>query len=595
MDAFDTTPQTAAPPPGERPSTAQLIAWQRIVSQYRMAPLPLIAGLVYCPLFVAALWSDVGHTVLLLWAAARLAIGTLRLADVQRFQRANPTPQQIEPWARRGYVLLCADAAVWAAIGPLFLTAVPGLQQTLVVATLIALPSIGALTLFALYRWMATFTAALLLPAIAAFAWWNSMAGWVGAGGSAVLLAVLLAEGYRGAQRWNQLQRLRYENARIARDSRELLDLAEQSLAAKTRFLATVSHELRTPLNGIMGMTQVLLGQAGDAATRARLQTVARSTRHLRDLIDGLIDLSRADAGALKVRNEPYALATAIHDVVQAHELAARDKGLQFRLMLPPDLPALVSGDATRVKQVLHNLIGNAIKFTPSGGVSLQAQHQGSELRFTVRDSGPGIAPEWAPMIFNAFEHFGRRRGGDGLGIGLSISRQIARSMGGDVTWQAGSPAGSVFVFTASAPAAAGDAQAQSRARRRRFEGRALLVDDNEVNAEVAAALMRDLGFQVELATDGHEALARLSESRFDVVLMDCEMPQLDGYEATRRWRAIEQQAGDGRHVPIMALTANAVAGDRERCLEFGMDDYLAKPFEVSELEAALERVLSPR
>jgi CheY-like chemotaxis protein len=151
-----------------------------------------------------------------------------------------------------------------------------------------------------------------------------------------------------------------------------------------------------------------------------------------------------------------------------------------------------------------------------------------------------------------------------------------------------------VFVFTAAAPAAAGSVEAQGRARRRRFEGRALLVDDNEVNAEVAAALMRSLGFQVEIAGDGHEALARLSESRFDIVLMDCEMPQLDGYEATRRWRAIEQQFGDGRHVPIMALTANAVAGDRDRCLEFGMDDYLAKPFEVSELEAALERVLSP-
>jgi CheY-like chemotaxis protein len=149
-------------------------------------------------------------------------------------------------------------------------------------------------------------------------------------------------------------------------------------------------------------------------------------------------------------------------------------------------------------------------------------------------------------------------------------------------------------VFTAAAPVAAGNAQAQARARRRRFTGRALLVDDNAVNAEIAAALMRDLGFQVELASDGHEALSRLAESRFDVVLMDCEMPQLDGYEATRRWRAIEQQHGDGRHVPIMALTANAVAGDRERCLEFGMDDYLAKPFEVSELEAVLERVLSP-
>jgi signal transduction histidine kinase/ActR/RegA family two-component response regulator len=600
-------------------STAQLIARQRIVSQYRMAPLPLIAGLAYCPIFVAALWSSVDHATLLLWAAARVASGALRLFDVQRFRRADPTAQQIEPWARRGLALLCVDAAVWAAIGPLFLTPQPGLQQTLVVATLIALPSIGALTLFAIFRWMAVFTVALLLPAIASFVLWNNAAGWVGAAGSAVLMAVLLAEGYRAAQRWNELQRLRYENARIAHDSRELLELAEQSLAAKTRFLATVSHELRTPLNGIMGMTQVLLGQTSDETTNARLQTVARSARHLRELIDGLIDLSRAGGGALALRNEPYALATAIHDVVQAHELAARQKGLLFHLGLPPDLPALVSGDATRVKQVLHNLIGNAIKFTPAtpgrpkptdsplggrerseqggqpgpGRVSLQVQYAGTELRFIVRDSGPGIAPEWAPMIFNAFEHYGQRRAGTGLGIGLAISREIGRSMGGDVVWESGSP-GSVFVFTAAAPAAAGNVQAQSRARRRRFDGRALLVDDNAVNAEIAAALMRNLGFRVEIVGDGHEALARLTESRFDVVLMDCEMPQLDGYEATRRWRAIEQQFGDGRHVPIMALTANAVAGDRERCLEFGMDDYLAKPFEVSDLEAALERILSP-
>jgi len=578
----------------EQPTTSLLIARQRIVSQYRMAPLPLIAGLVFCPIFVAALWSSVGRATLLLWAAARLTSGALRLFDVRRFRRADPTPHQIEPWARRGLALLCVDAVVWAAIGPLFLTPQPGLQQTVVVATLIAVPSIGALTLFAIYRWMGLFTATLLLPAIVAFVLWNSAAGWVGAAGTTVLLVVLLAEGYRAAQRWNELQRLRYENARIAHDSRELLELAEQSLAAKTRFLATVSHELRTPLNGIMGMTQVLLGQASDESTQARLQTMVRSTRHLRDLIDGLIDLSRAGGGALALRNEPYSLATAIHDVVQAHEPAARHKGLLFHLVLPPDLPALVSGDATRLKQVLHNLIGNAIKFTAEGRVSLQVQYIGAGLRFTVRDSGPGIAPDWAPMIFNAFEHYGRRRGGTGLGIGLAISREIARSMGGDVVWEAGSPGGSVFVFTADAPPAGGDAQAQSRARRRRFEGRALLADDNAVNAEIAAVLMRNLGFRVDIVADGHEALARLSESRFDVVLMDCEMPQLDGYEATRRWRAIEQQFGDGRHVPIMALTANAVAGDRERCLEFGMDDYLAKPFEVSELEAVLERVLSP-
>ena len=361
MTARDTSPPRLAA--GERPTTAQLIARQRIVSQYRMAPLPLVAGLVYAPIFVAALWPTVAHTLLLLWAAARMAIGAVRLFDVQRFQRAEPTPQQVVHWNRRGLALLCVDSAVWAAIGPLFLTAVPGLQQTVVVATLIALPSIGALTLFAIYRWMAVFTTALLLPAIATFVWWNSAAGWVGAGGATVLMAVLLAEGYRSAQRWNELQRLRYENARIAQDSRELLDLAEQSLAAKTRFLATVSHELRTPLNGIMGMTQVLLGQEREEQTNAKLLTLARSARHLRDLIDGLIDLSRG-SGTMALRNEPYALATAIHDIVQAHETAARQKGLLFHVVLPPDLPALVSGDATRLKQVLHNLIGNAIKFT---------------------------------------------------------------------------------------------------------------------------------------------------------------------------------------------------------------------------------------
>ena len=265
--------------------------------------------------------------------------------------------------------------------------------------------------------------------------------------------------------------------------------------------------------------------------------------------------------------------------------------------MLPPDLPALVSGDAVRVKQVLHNLLGNAVKYTSKGRVTLEVEYGQQRLRFLVRDTGPGIAPEWVPLIFNAFEHYGERRGAadTGLGLGLSISRQIARSMGGDVTWQAGQPLGSVFVFSAAAPAAvATDAQAQERARRRRFQGRALLVEDNAVNAEVASALMRNLGFEVELVGDGHEALVRLEESDFDVVLMDCEMPQLDGYEATRRWRAIEQQYGDGRHVPIVALTANAVAGDRERCLEFGMDDYIAKPFEVSDLEATLDRVLPP-
>jgi signal transduction histidine kinase/ActR/RegA family two-component response regulator len=585
---------TRSPSAGDRISITQLIEHQRIVSQYRMAPLPLIAGLVYVPVFVWALWFTVAHAVLLGWAAARAACGALRLFDVQRFHRLRPTPQQIAPWSRRGLALLCLDAASWGAIGPLFLTTTPGLRQTVVVATLIALPTIGALTLVAQFRWMAIFTVALLLPAMIELGRWNSPPGWVGVAGCALLMTVLLAEGRRAMQRWNELQRLRYENARIAEESRELLQLAEQASAAKTRFLATVSHELRTPLNGIMGMTQALLAREPAEQVKAQLETVARSARHLRHLINDLIDLSHAHEGTLAVRNEPFSLATAIHDVVQVQELAAREKGLQFHVLLPLDLPTLVSGDAVRVKQVLHNLVGNAIKFTARGRVTLEVEHAQQQLRFTVRDTGPGIAPQWAPLIFTAFEHHGRVRAGAGLGLGLSISREIARSLGGDVTWQAGTPTGSVFVFSAVAPAVAADVHDQTRARQRRFAGRVLVVEDNAVNAEVARALMHGLGFEVELAGDGHDALQRLGESSFDLVLMDCEMPQLDGYEATRRWRTIEQQYGDGRHVPIVALTANAVSGERERCLAFGMDDYLAKPFEVSELHGVLERVLPP-
>lgn len=589
------SPQTLSPHAKERHSTAQLIEHQRLVSLYRTAPLPLIAGLVYVPVLLAALWPTVGHGLLLPWALARVAAGAARLFDARRFHRLRPTPREIAPWQRRGLVLLCIDAVVWGAIGPLFLTPKPGVQQTMVVATLIALPSLGALTLVAQFRWMAVFTCTVLLPAMAVFVAWRSAAGAIGVAGCAVLMAVLLAEGRRAMQRWNELHRLRYNYARIAEESRELLQLAEQAAAAKMRFLATVSHELRTPLNGIIGMTQVLLARARDDAQRAQLDTMARAARHLRHLIDDLIDLSHAHDGALALRREPFALATAIHDVVQAQESAARDKGLRLQVVLPPDLPALVLGDAVRVKQVLHNLVGNAIKYTPHGRVVLEVEHHNGEpLRFTVRDTGPGIAPEWAPLIFNAFEHVGQRRPDAGLGLGLAISRQIARSMGGDIVWEAGTPGGSVFVFTAAAPEVAADAQDQARAQRRRFDARVLLVEDNAVNAEVAAALLRHLGFAVERAHDGHEALERLAESAFDVVLMDCELPHLDGCEATRRWRAIEQQFGDGRHLPIVALTTNAVAGDRERCIEFGMDDCVAKPFEVAELEATLARVLPP-
>ena len=252
-----------------------------------------------------------------------------------------------------------------------------------------------------------------------------------------------------------------------------------------------------------------------------------------------------------------------------------------------------------RVKQVLHNLLGNAIKFTEQGSVTLTIDWQAPSLRFVVRDTGPGVPAAQRDAIFDAFEQGRQRHGGTGLGLGLglTISRDLARAMAGDVQLLDEPGPGATFVFTLRAePAWRGDnAGLVQSLVLPTFRAHALLVDDNAVNAEVARAMLEHLGLSVSVAGDGEQALAALAGGGFDVVLMDCEMPVLDGLAATRRWREHEQHAPDATHVPIVALTASAVQGDRERCLAAGMDDYLAKPVELAELAAVLYRVLPPR